>query len=629
MIVAKIQVCGAQACAIEKKLITAGMVGAQVQLDYADPQWDSLRKTVVFYGAAVRDVITDGTLVTVPAEVIAKPNVHLTVGVYGVDAEGCVVIPTLLADLGPVRAGANPSGDPSADETLPVWAQLQAMIGNLEDLDTTAKKNLVAAVNEALAKGGSVDAAEIRRIAGEFLEENPPADGADGGYYIPSVSLADANTMTVSFTASQEGMPAVPEKSVRLPEGPAGEISQLFRVSTNSPELTAPNPDPVSIPLYTAGFIRTDGSVSTTENAMRTDYIPITGDMASLDVTVNMGTSGYALAFFDGDKTLLAELSIPGTAENPQTIRVTLDDTYSAAAYFVAGYYDVNKAYQYYQCQITCRQHEQVTDSGLNILIFGDSITDSADIAEDADGCTSAYTLRTLSYTNAAGETVTYSKWPNLLPNVLHCKDVRNYAKNGASYRDETREAGSERMNVSCQIGQALKDLENPNGVFPSAVFRPDIVIFALGTNDTANDTYASAMGKTVYGADGKTVDPEATLEALDRTNFCEAVMWAFLTVKRAFPMALCFCVLPIQRAGTEVMESEKYGLLEKLAGRYGLIVIDGGAESGILRDLEVSDGLGAMLKDGLHPNEKGQNLMARMILTAIRRYYLPFDGLN
>lgn len=200
MIVARVQVSGAQAFAVDKKTITSGMAGAQVQLEYTDPLWDSLHKTVVFYGAVVKDIITDDTIVTVPAEVIARPNVRLTIGVYGVDAEGCVVIPTLLADLGSVRVGANPSGDTSTNPTLPVWAQLQAMIGNLGDLDTTAKSSLVAAINEAMKTGGD-----------------------DGGYYTPDVSQSDANTMNILFAASKEGMTAVPGKSITLPAGPQGE----------------------------------------------------------------------------------------------------------------------------------------------------------------------------------------------------------------------------------------------------------------------------------------------------------------------------------------------------------------------------------------------------------------------
>lgn len=176
MEVAKIQVRGTCARTVyADHPITAGMIGAEVAIVYSDPVWDGLSKTVVFQGAGTKDVLTQDQLVTIPAEVIAQDHVRLQVGIYGTDAEGVLAIPTLWADLGTVKPGADPSGDTTTDPALPVWAQIQGMIGNLNDLDTAAKNNLVAAVNEALRKGGgTVDAAEIQRIVDAYLAANPP-----------------------------------------------------------------------------------------------------------------------------------------------------------------------------------------------------------------------------------------------------------------------------------------------------------------------------------------------------------------------------------------------------------------------------------------------------------------------
>lgn len=154
MIVAKIQVNGAIARTLYKKVIPAGIIGAQVEFEYAEDIWKGLHKTVVFHGPVTKDVVTDENIVTIPKEVAEKPRSLLIVGVYGVDAEGNLAIPTVWADLGLVRESANPSGDPTTDPSLPVWAQLHGMIGDLDDLDTEAKNNLVAAINEAMTKGG-------------------------------------------------------------------------------------------------------------------------------------------------------------------------------------------------------------------------------------------------------------------------------------------------------------------------------------------------------------------------------------------------------------------------------------------------------------------------------------------
>lgn len=177
----QIQVNGVIAHTVYRKVIPAGIIGAQVEFEYAEDIWSGLRKTVVFRGAVTKDVVTDENIVTMPPEVAEKPLSVLSVGVYGVDADGNLAIPTIWADLGFVREAANPSGDTTTDPSLPVWAQIQAMIGNLDELETTARDDLVAAVNEVLTKGGgAVDEGEIWRIVEEYLAANPPAPGEPG-----------------------------------------------------------------------------------------------------------------------------------------------------------------------------------------------------------------------------------------------------------------------------------------------------------------------------------------------------------------------------------------------------------------------------------------------------------------
>lgn len=161
--------------------IPKGIVGATVSIEYTDPAWDDLQKTVVFRSAVTKDVLDAGSEVVVPAEVVSRAGVNLYMGVYGVDAANNVVIPTIWTELGLVNGAAAPSGDTSSDPSLPVWAQIQGMIGNLDDLDTDAKSSLVAAVNEALTKGGGeVDPADVQKIVDDYLKANPPQAGSDG-----------------------------------------------------------------------------------------------------------------------------------------------------------------------------------------------------------------------------------------------------------------------------------------------------------------------------------------------------------------------------------------------------------------------------------------------------------------
>jgi lysophospholipase L1-like esterase len=216
--------------------------------------------------------------------------------------------------------------------------------------------------------------------------------------------------------------------------------------------------------------------------------------------------------------------------------------------------------------------------------------------------------------------------WPKILKEAERFEEIRNYARSGASYKTQTRTAGNERQNVQYQIDVAMNDLDNPNNVFSVDDFVPDIVIFALGTNDGApNDTYDSAMNATVYT--GTTIDTTATMAALDDTNTIASARKAFMRVKQAFPMAQIYCVLPIQRADNDTNLGTLREYLKQMAQRYGCIIVDGTFDSGITREFNVSGGLGMYLKDGLHPNEKGQNLMARMIIASLKSHYVPFGA--
>lgn len=133
MIFAEVEVNGVCAHAVRKRIIPAGIVGAQVSFSFTDPKWDNLTKTVVFKAFGTRDVILEGDTVRIPQEVVSRKDVRLLVGVYGTDAENAIAIPTLWADLGTVRNAADPSGEEAADPTLPIWATLKAEIDKLKE----------------------------------------------------------------------------------------------------------------------------------------------------------------------------------------------------------------------------------------------------------------------------------------------------------------------------------------------------------------------------------------------------------------------------------------------------------------------------------------------------------------
>ena len=151
----------ARACAhmaSPPELLTAGMAKAvTVEFVFSD-DWDGMTKTAVFSnGKTTVDVLAanwDGDTVPVPHEILADAGPIARVGVYGANADG-LILPTVWVTLGKVMPAAEPSGDPGADPTLPIWAQLQNQIGDLDDLQTYNKGNIVDAINEARSSGGS------------------------------------------------------------------------------------------------------------------------------------------------------------------------------------------------------------------------------------------------------------------------------------------------------------------------------------------------------------------------------------------------------------------------------------------------------------------------------------------
>ena len=145
---------------VEQEFYTSGMVGAKIAFQFSE-EWNGLTKTAVFRTDHLqKDVLNVTNVCTIPHECLEKAGERLVVGVYGTNGND-IVIPTIYVSLGRIKQGADPSGDVSTDPSLPVWAQVQEAIGNLNDLETEAKDNLVAAINEAAQTGGGGGGASL------------------------------------------------------------------------------------------------------------------------------------------------------------------------------------------------------------------------------------------------------------------------------------------------------------------------------------------------------------------------------------------------------------------------------------------------------------------------------------
>ena len=138
------KVCGR---CVQSEPLTSGMVGQTIHFEYSH-DFDGLAATAVFTdGKNTVNVVNPGNECIIPHEVLTNVGAAVKVGIYAVKGDE-LVIPTIYAHIGIVLKGADPNGGISEDPTLPVWAQTQAMIGNLSELETEAKENLVLAINE-------------------------------------------------------------------------------------------------------------------------------------------------------------------------------------------------------------------------------------------------------------------------------------------------------------------------------------------------------------------------------------------------------------------------------------------------------------------------------------------------
>ena len=137
--------------------LTSGMVGQTIHFEYSH-DFDGLMITAVFTdGKNTVNVVNPGNECIIPHEVLTTVGATVQVGIYAVRGEE-LVIPTVYATIGVVLRGANPNEGSLGSPTIPTWQQIQEIIGDLNDLETEAKNNLVAAINEAAQTGSGGDA---------------------------------------------------------------------------------------------------------------------------------------------------------------------------------------------------------------------------------------------------------------------------------------------------------------------------------------------------------------------------------------------------------------------------------------------------------------------------------------
>ena len=107
-------------------LLTSGSAGIEVQFRFSS-DWDDLSKIAVFKGSGVSvDVVLTDTTCVIPAETLTQSGLNLYIGVYGTDGTGEVIIPTIWANAGVIRAGTVPGETTPIEPTPSVVDQILA-----------------------------------------------------------------------------------------------------------------------------------------------------------------------------------------------------------------------------------------------------------------------------------------------------------------------------------------------------------------------------------------------------------------------------------------------------------------------------------------------------------------------
>lgn len=237
MKIATIRVSGVEAVAVDVKKITAGLTGAEVVMEYTDPLWNGLTKKVIFDGAETVSAVETGDRVIIPVEAVRQEGVLLRVGVYGVSSDEELAIPTIWAEIGNVLPAVPGKSVGPGSQATAEWAQILAMIGDLRNLTTEAKANLVAAINEAALSGGpggsgGVNETELKAAVESALTEAKESGEFDGPKGEDGKS-AYAYAKEGGYTGTEEEFAEMLAKGTGggLPLPPAAVVGQYIVVA--------------------------------------------------------------------------------------------------------------------------------------------------------------------------------------------------------------------------------------------------------------------------------------------------------------------------------------------------------------------------------------------------------------
>lgn len=349
-----------------------------------------------------------------------------------------------------------------------------------------------------------------------------------------------------------------------------GQIAQL---SEELAELKGEKTEPVTYTPDIDGYLKKDGTVVTsTSYAYHTDYISLEG-YARIVAKANITSNGWALAFYDTEKTLDASVSVAGNgASTPTNLDMAVP---AGAAYCILSHYagenNVNTGFVTLYPADTAKTDDPLFGKIINVL--GDSITSTM------------YVRPT---------------WWEMITD-----------KTGAEFNDH----GVSGTSVAVREGRTDSFAERAANMETDA----DAVIVMGGTNDTATlrGTWGSTDNTTFFGA----------LNALFRTlcnNYagkpviiCTPIQTAVDYSSNVYNPAETL----MEKTDTDTLTMQERAAAIKLkCEQHGMHCLDLYNGSGINgRD---SDSVYYRDGDSLHPSEYGQKRLANLMRRELERFF-------
>lgn len=300
----KLNVSAANITVEEKETLTEGRVGLLCQFHFTD-EWTGLAKTAVFDGADSRDVILKSDTVAIPAECLSAEGYSLSVGVYGKNAAGDIVIPTVYATVGKIQRSAYPSGREPAAPTPDVVAQIQQTAANAEELARSVRED-----------------ADLGRFQGATGQKGDKGDKGDKG---PQGEKGDA--APIDKTLTQEGQAA---DSKAVGDAIRSLSEEIANLNTDGISATARN---LLITILRNGVYSSDQKANITdlETALGGSDAPVVKSYAITNTLTNCTTNNAVTSVTDGDSYTATLTAADGYALNSVVVTMGGTDITSTA----------------------------------------------------------------------------------------------------------------------------------------------------------------------------------------------------------------------------------------------------------------------------------------------------------